>query len=443
MVLTAVFILGITAISLMLLERYKIPTPISVLSIAYALSYLTGHTIIDVNDANFDQIILVLLPVLITTDVLMLRFDDVKKNALSLFYVAVVSVVLSILLGAYAGAFLLSDYNLPFIELIMLFCMITATDPVAVISVLGSSKLPHKLKFIAEGESLANDATALIVFSICLSVLAMMKTGSTTVADITLHSVMVVVGAVAIGLSVGVLGLALLSMSRNKIAETAMMMFIGYLAFELAEMFHWSGILAIIVSVMTANTIITRRIERDDCEIANEENIALLNAKGKVRRKGVWALKRLEDAIKDKSNHEDVKDFIGFISVLATTVLFVSMVAMINMENLFTYWKEILGTFFIVTISRMMMMSKFAFLSNSTDKMQNINVRWWSILSLAGVKGGLSILMLHMSGILTNNELFEAIVIGNIVLSTFIYPPIMLTIIKLYKTEFTAESISK
>ncbi len=45
-----------------------------------------------------------------------------------------------------------------------LFAMVLATDPVSVVSIFSKFDIPHNLKILAEGESLLNDATALIVF---------------------------------------------------------------------------------------------------------------------------------------------------------------------------------------------------------------------------------------------------------------------------------------
>ncbi len=47
----------------------------------------------------------------------------------------------------------------------LLFAMVLATDPVSVVSIFSNFQLPHSLKILAEGESLFNDATALIVFA--------------------------------------------------------------------------------------------------------------------------------------------------------------------------------------------------------------------------------------------------------------------------------------
>jgi CPA1 family monovalent cation:H+ antiporter len=45
--------------------------------------------------------------------------------------------------------------------------------------------------------------------------------------------------------------------------------------------------------------------------------------------------------------------------------------------------------FLATTLIRALMMWLFAWISNSTEKMQSINLRWWGVLTFAGIKGGL------------------------------------------------------
>lgn len=52
--------------------------------------------------------------------------------------------------------------------------------------------------------------------------------------------------------------------------------------------------------------------------------------------------------------------------------------------------------------------------------------------------------MLHMlPSNFEHRDLFEAVVVGNVVLTTFIYPVILIAIIKIYKTKFKAECFAE
>jgi Na+:H+ antiporter len=72
--------------------------------------------------------------------------------------------------------------------------------------------------------------------------------------------------------------------------------------------------------------------------------------------------------------------------------------------------------------------------------MTSVNFRWWGVLTFAGIKGGMSVVMLMMiPPSFEHLEMFKAVVIGVILLSTFIYSAILITIITRYKAIFTLE----
>ena len=72
--------------------------------------------------------------------------------------------------------------------------------------------------------------------------------------------------------------------------------------------------------------------------------------------------------------------------------------------------------------------------------MTSINFRWWGILTFAGIKGGLSVVMLMMiPPSFEHLQMFQAVVIGVILLSTFIYSAILITIITKNKATFALE----
>jgi len=101
--------------------------------------------------------------------------------------------------------------------------------------------------------------------------------------------------------------------------------------------------------------------------------------------------------------------------------------------------------FLATTVIRALMMAKFAIITKQTAKMTNINFRWWGVLTFAGIKGGLSIVMLTMiPASFPHLEMFKAVVIGVILLSTFIYSLILLVIIgkntEIFRQEKEAES---
>jgi monovalent cation:H+ antiporter, CPA1 family len=126
--------------------------------------------------------------------------------------------------------------------------------------------------------------------------------------------------------------------------------------------------------------------------------------------------------------------------MVANTILFIAMAEMIDLNLLWTYRFEILIMFAATTVIRATMMTVFAWITNRTYKMADVNFRWGTVLSFAGIKGGLSIVMLTMiPASFEHLEMFKAIVIGVIMLSTFIYSIVLIAYINRHQTVFLLE----
>lgn len=433
---TAILILLITCGALFLQDKFKIPLPMTLVALVMGAK-LIGIEHLHVSNERFDQIIILLLPILITVDALHLRTSELKRHAFSLFYLAVLAVIFCVLACVALNNWILPDYNLSIAALIALFCMVMATDPIAVTAVFNNFKVPHNLKIMAEGESLFNDATTLIMFGLAMSVLQ--SQAEVEVTNVATKSAMVVFGAIGVGMVIGFIGMWFMGHTHNPAIETMLILAIACGSFVAAEHFHWSGILATLAGVLTANHVISNRLDHDDKVIDEMDH---LEAKSSSSWLPDWVNihRRYEDAVTDKANHKMILQNIGFIALIGGTILFLSMTDTFSVDLMVRYWKEIIAVFIATTVVRMLVMSKFALIASRVKFCHDVSFHWWAVLSAAGVKGGISILMLHMlpKGF-EHRELFEAIVIGQVLLSTFIYPVVLMIIMTIYKKTFEAE----
>jgi monovalent cation:H+ antiporter, CPA1 family len=423
MLLTLIELMGVVIFASILQKNYKIPSPITIMATVLG-SMAFGLKFFNLTSSEFDNLVLITLPLLIAADALKLKWEDLKQHGFSLFWVAVVSVLLAVFVGVLVNDYILVEYPLSIAAVVMLFCMVTATDPITVSAIFSNFKVPHKLKVLTEGESLFNDATALIVFSIAL--VALQTPEKVTSSFILVKSFSVIFGAVAIGLFVGYLTTIALKLSDEPLVEATIILFTAYISYLAAEHFHFSGILAVIVNIVIANKVIQKIItdENHNIEEASKtKNFGLLNY-----------------AITTKDNQFTILKSIDFMSMFASALLFVSIASVANFEKLMSYKVEIIAVFVASTIIRGLMMLKFAMVSNKVKQMQAIQKHWWAVLTFAGSKGALSILMVHMiPNSFEYKELFENIIIGNILLSTFIYAFVLAGIIVKNKAKFEAE----
>jgi CPA1 family monovalent cation:H+ antiporter len=368
---------------------------------------------------------------------------DLKEHGLSLVYLAVVAVSLSVGLALLTADTLFAEYNLSFAAVIVLFAMVLATDPVSVVSIFSNFELPHRLKILAEGESLFNDATALIIF-VFVGLYAL-DGSELTLGYVAEISLIVILGSAVLGILLGYMGLLLMKTTNNRIAELLIVIMVGYGAFEAAEFFyiflnmfgahshlHLSGILSCIFATITLHHVMSKAVATDDEKLKKEETeLQLESSKGDSSSSVIsFMFKKIRATVEERDRHLRTKEDVQLLAIVANTILFIAMAEIINLDLLMKYSTEIIVMFLATTAIRALMMAKFAFITNQTTKMTNVNFRWWGVLTFAGIKGGLSIVMLMMIPTTFEHlEMFKAIVIGVIMLSTFVYSIILITII--------------
>lgn len=409
-----------------------IPLPITLLT-----SVIVGNALglplfnFHLADTNFDLLVMLTLPLLIAADSLKMRWEDVKRHGWSLFLTAGVNVFLAVGAGMLLNQFVLGQYQLPMAAVVVLFAMLVATDPITVSSIFSNVKLPHQLKVLTEGESLFNDAAALIVFS--LGVMALLDPSKVSVFYIAQKIGLVVGGALLIGLAVGALAALALRLSDDPFVEATILMMGAYAAYSSAEYLHFSGILATIVSMLLVGTVIARFLDREEQEHEADWKFVPTVMKNMVRTYELTSV----------ANMHTVQNAVQFVALLASVAVFISIGVMTDLAVLWQFRVEIVSVFIATTLIRGGLMLKFVTVSRWTNKMHTVPLHWGAVLTLAGSKGALSILMVHLlPSSFQFKELFEHIVIGNILLSILVYAPVLLMTLRVFKTRFEQEALA-
>jgi CPA1 family monovalent cation:H+ antiporter len=116
---------------------------------------------------------------------------------------------------------------------------------VAVVSVFRSLKANEELSAIVEGESLFNDATAVVAFKVTLLLSAV--TAHTTPATPAVDFGELLVGGAIVGVVVGSVGLLVLRFTDDYLVEAMGTLIVAYGSYFIAEKLNVSGIIAVIV----------------------------------------------------------------------------------------------------------------------------------------------------------------------------------------------------
>src|SRR5690606_7591146 len=108
----------------------------------------------------------------------------VRKNLGAIVVLAAPALVLATILTALAMVWITrSSWQWSLSAALVFGALISATDPVAVVAILREVGAPKRLGVLIEGESLFNDGTAIVVFSVLLATLQGGSPGAETGAS--------------------------------------------------------------------------------------------------------------------------------------------------------------------------------------------------------------------------------------------------------------------
>ncbi len=203
-------------------------------------------------DLMFD----VFLPGLVFQAAYHLRMKALRRDAAAIVMLALPGVALGLGLTAVLtvlGTHLLDRDIIPWIAALGFGALITATDPISVVALVRSLGAPARLAVLIESESLLNDGTAIVFFTMILSVAAGQTLG---VGSLLLFFVRVVVTGAAVGGGVGLLTGRVARRIDDPMIEITLTAIAAYGSFALAETLGGSGVIATVVAgLVTGNHI--------------------------------------------------------------------------------------------------------------------------------------------------------------------------------------------
>ncbi|WP_051158467.1 cation:proton antiporter [Nodosilinea nodulosa] len=139
--------------------------------------------------------------------------------------------------------------------------LISATDPVAVIALFKDFGVPKRLTMLVEGESMLNDATAIVLFDLVLAAVASREFGVDTVEHASVNVFVVLGGGLVVGAAIATLmGYSIAQARQNQLIQTTVTVIVAYAAFIAANyFFHVSGV----ISVMMAGLVVGRYADQN------------------------------------------------------------------------------------------------------------------------------------------------------------------------------------
>lgn len=357
---TALFLL---ATSLLYIFSLKVSLPYTIaLLISGFLGQFAIHTFnLDIHlSLSPDFTYYILLPLLLFEAAMHINIHQFKRQFKTITFLATFGLMVSIFVVAVCLALFL---KLPF-EIALLFgAIISATDPIAVLALFKTLGAPKRLSLVADGESMFNDATAVIAFRLISAFVVANEAFEThTLIQSAGNFLYVFLGSIVLGTILGYLTSVVVKRIRtDQILNATILTSLALGSFVLAEhTFHVSGVMTTVMAGVIFGNL----------------------ARGRMKQVVI----------------KFVEEYFGYLGFLALSVVF--FFASFNLDvSLFT---SSLATLAIVVLSvliaRAISVYLTVYLSNRLPGFRNepnIPMSWQHILNWGGLRGVIPLVLVY------------------------------------------------
>lgn len=189
-----------------------------------------------------DLILFILLPGLLFEAAFRLEWSRLRAGVAPILALATVGVLVTTGVVALLAHLVL---GLGVGPAVVLGCVMAPTDPVAVVGVFRHLRMPEQLVTVVEAESLVNDGTAVVLFTVALAA----ASGEVASAPgVALDLLRLVGGGVALGAAVGVALSWLVGFVDDPQIEISATVICAYGGYLVADRAHVSPILSVVVA---------------------------------------------------------------------------------------------------------------------------------------------------------------------------------------------------
>jgi CPA1 family monovalent cation:H+ antiporter len=252
-VVELVVVLFVAVIGLATLaRRLVIPYPILLVVGGLFLGFVPGLPPVRLAP---DLVFFVFLPPILWAAAFFTSFRDFRANLRPIMLLA-----LGLVVATTAAVAVVAHAVVPGMSWaggVALGAIVSPPDAVAAVAILRRLRIPRRVVVVLEGESLVNDASALILYR---TAVAAMVTGAFSLTDALGRFGLSAVGGVAVGLAVAGIVLLALRWVSDSLSEIAVTLLAPYVAWMVAERLGLSSVLACVAGGLLFRRLFGRAV---------------------------------------------------------------------------------------------------------------------------------------------------------------------------------------
>ena len=228
-------------VMLQVARRFSLPYPTVMAAVGVAVASIPGAPVLSIEPAT--ALALFIAPVLVDA-----AFDfplgAARRLVLPLIVYAVVAVLATASLVAWLGWYAI---GLPIAAAVTLGAIVAPPDAAAATAVLTNLPVARRIDAVLKGESLFNDATALLLFDAALTI---QMRGTFDLAS-SIRLGLAAPGGILFGIAYGLVARRFQPTVEQTIGGTLLQFLHAFIAWVIAEHLHLSAVLAVVASAMT------------------------------------------------------------------------------------------------------------------------------------------------------------------------------------------------
>lgn len=294
-----------------------------------------------------ELILFVFLPPLLFEGAIHFELTDLKRNMKTIGALAFPGLLVS---GFLAGFLIQRMTGLPMAVALLVGVMITPTDPISVLALFKKLGVSKRLSMIVEGESVFNDGTGIVLYSVLVGIVT---SGTMNVTSSILLFLKVVAGGLLAGLVLGYLAFLVLKRLDDHVLEVLITLLLAFGAFIIAEhTFHVSGVMAVVAAGVL---------------VGNQGARLAMSPTTRLAIKNFWEI----------------------AAFVINSLIFLMIGTQIHLPELWSIWPFILGGFAIVAITRAVACYPILLLLNLSG--ERLPFRWMHVINWGGIHGSIPI----------------------------------------------------